>query len=102
MKTREYVKKYKLNEDDNFDHAKFIADFTIDFQVMLSNANIGKDYGRFRRLVNDVKKKWSNINNKTAGQLPEKLWGYFYGSTIMSCKDELFPHLARKKEDVIS
>ena len=69
MKTIEYVRKYKLNEDDHFNHTKFLKDFVNDFNSMLSEANINNDYVRFRRLVEDMKKKWDNINEKTVGNL---------------------------------
>ena len=89
MKTLEYVKKYRLNEDDSFDHNAFMQDFNSDFNLLLSNANINNDYVRFRRLVNDMKQKWDNINKKTVGQLPDSLWGYFYATTITQCRDSL-------------
>ena len=99
MKTKEYVKKYQLNVDDNFNHKDFMVDFTNDFNEMLSNAKIDGDYGKFKRLVDDIKKKWSNINNKTLGQLPEKLWSYFYASVIITHKDEMFPHLKKQRNE---
>ena len=100
MKTYHYVKKYRLDLDDKFNHKDFIADFKADFEVMLERAKIGSDYSRFKRLVEDVKKKWSNINNKTVGHLPESLWSYFYASTIVPCRDELFPRFAKVKKDL--
>tara|TARA_R110002126_G_scaffold280677_1_gene428197 strand:+ start:4008 stop:4310 length:303 start_codon:yes stop_codon:yes gene_type:complete len=97
MKTKDYVKKYELNKDDSFSRKDFIQDFTNDFNGMLEVAKIGKDYVRFKRLIEDSKKKWSNINNKTAGQLPKDLWIQFYSTVITSCEHDLFPHLTNKK-----
>mgnify|MGYP005993087579 CR=1 FL=1 len=97
MKTHHYVKKYRLDLDDKFNHKEFITDFKADFHDMLKKANINGDYSRFKRLVEDVKQKWMNINKKTVGQLPESLWDYFYASTIVECRDELFPQFAKKK-----
>lgn len=96
MKTIEYVRKYKLNEDDHFNHTKFLKDFVNDFNSMLSDANINNDYVRFRRLVDDMKKKWDNINKKTVGQLPEPLWRYFYATTITERRDALFPNKTKQ------
>lgn len=96
MKTRGYVKKYKLDEDDQFNHTDFINDFTEDFNTMFSDAKIGSDYGKFKKLMDDSRQKWGNINNKTVGHLPEKLWGYFYGSVIVAKKDELFPQFINR------
>jgi hypothetical protein len=98
MKTREYVKKYELDKDDVFSHEEFMKDLTYDFKVMLSSADIGNDYGRFKRLIDDTKKKWDNIDKKTVGQLPEKLWGYFYASVVIVARDSIFPHMAAKEE----
>jgi len=34
--------------------------------------------------------KWNAVNNKTMGQLPEKLWNYFYATVIVKLREELF------------
>jgi hypothetical protein len=90
MKTKDYVKKYKLDINEKFDHEEFIKDLTADF-ISLIDINKGKEQKKyFENSINDIRKKWSSINNKTSGQLPEKLWNYFYATVIVKLRDEYF------------
>jgi hypothetical protein len=99
MKPKEYVKKYKLDVDDNFDHNQFMEDFKFDFIALLE---VGKGMERskgFENTVRAVRMKWDSINNKTRGQLPEKLWGYFYATTVAKMREELFPEMAEHRRE---
>lgn len=99
MKTKEYVEKYKLNIDDQFDHNEFVIDLRNDFIILLE---VGKAYERwhgFQNAVNAIRSKWDGINNKTKGQLPESLWKYFYASVICEMRESLFPEQVRKQRE---
>jgi len=100
MKPIEYVKKYKLSESDNFNHNSFISDLTIDFGSLLEVGNATQNFKGYENAVRAIKMKWDGINNKTLGQLPDKLWGYFYATVIAKTKEELFSDIlnAQRKE----
>lgn len=98
MKTKEYVEKYKLNLNDKFNHSAFTADLTIDFISLLELGNAKENVKGFNNAVNAIKSKWDAINNKTVGQLPGKLWNYFYATVICKMRDEMFPEIKEKRE----
>lgn len=102
MKTKEYVTKYELDKDDKFNHQEFTADLTNEF---LSLLEVGKNkegeinIKGFENAVNCIRMKWNAINNKTVGQLPEKLWNYFYATVVAKMREEMFPEeMQRRKE----
>lgn len=95
MKTKQYVKKYELDKDDNFNHKDFIEDFTSDFIDLINESDASSSYGKFVRVINTMKEKWWNINKKTVGQLPDSLWKYFYAAVVIAKRDELFPERVR-------
>jgi len=74
MKTAEYVKKYNLDKGVNFSHNEFVIDL--------------KGYNN---AINAIRMKWDAVNNKTMGQLPEKLWNYFYATVIAKLRENIFP-----------
>lgn len=91
MKTKEYIKKYKLNQSDKFNHSEFVKDLSIDF---LSLLEIGKDQENlkgFENAVRAIRMKFDAINNKTSGIIPEKLWKYFFATVIVKFREKLFP-----------
>jgi len=100
MNTKEYVTKYKLNVADNkFDHSAFVSDFTNDFITLLEVGNSTKNFKGYENAVRAIRMKWDAINNKTVGNLPDKLWNYFYATVIAKTKEELFPEeIAKQKE----
>lgn len=91
MKTKEYVSKYNLSKGDKFNHTDFVSDLTIDFISLLEVGNATESLKGFENAVRAIRMKWDAINNKTLGQLPDKLWGYFYATTIAETKERLFP-----------
>ena len=95
MRTKDYVKKYKLDQGKEFKHNSFVEDLTQDFAERLSSAKSRcADFtiDIFNKTVSEMRDKWSAINNKTFGELPEKLWNYFYATVIMKEKEILFPN----------
>lgn len=91
MKPLDYQKKYNLLQGTNFSHNEFIADLTQDFLALLEVGNSFKNIKGFENAVRAIRMKWDGINKKTAGNLPEKLWNYFYASVIVKMREDLFP-----------
>jgi|GEM_PF-2441265 len=98
MKTKEYINKYKLNVNDTFNHNDFVMDLTIDFMSLLEVGKAQENIKGFENAVRAIRMKWDAVNNKTVGQLPKKLWNYFYATVIGKMKDELFPEIIAKRQ----
>lgn len=102
MKTKEYVEKYSLDKSPNIDHNSFAADLTNEFFSLLE---IGKNkegninLKGYENAINCIRRKWDAVNNKTVGQLPEKLWNYFYATVIVKMRDEMFPEQMKKRQE---
>ena len=101
MKPKEYVKKYKLDKQEQFSHNNFIADFTVDFmsiiEYLVSTNNF--NHNRFKTVIKEIRQKFDGISNKSKGKgLPESLWKYFYATVIVKVRDELFGDYLKKKE----
>ena len=103
MKPLDYQRKYNLTQGVNFSHNDFVADLTQDFLTLLEVGNSFKNLKGFENAVRAIRMKWDGINKKTAGNLPDKLWNYFYASVIAKMREELFPNemekLRREKEE---
>ena len=100
MKPLDYQKKYNLLNGTNFSHNEFIADLTQDFLVLLEIGNSFKNIKGFENAVRAIRMKWDGVDKKTAGQLPEKLWNYFYASVIVKMREELFPsEMERRRKE---
>jgi len=91
MKTAEYVKKYNLDKGVNFSHNEFVIDLTADFTALLEVGNSTKSFKGYNNAINAIRMKWDAVNNKTMGQLPEKLWNYFYATVIAKLRENIFP-----------
>lgn len=99
MKPLDYVKKYKLDVNDNFNHSEFVEDLKEDFTALLE---VGKGFERlkgFENAVGAIRMKWDGINNKTRGQLPDKLWNYFYATVIAKSREKLFPEQMKARAE---
>ena len=104
MNPKQYIKKYNLSEGDKFDHSEFISDFTIDILSLIewNKAKSGWEYSHFQMCVKQIRQKWDSINNKTLGELPEKLWGYFYATVIVSLRNEMFPEFDERMKEILN
>jgi hypothetical protein len=97
MKPLDYIKKYNLDKGVNFSHNEFISDLTMDFITLLEVGNARGNIKGYNNAVNAIRMKWDGIDKKTAGQLPEKLWKYFFASVIAKLREELFPEVMERQ-----
>jgi len=100
MKPKEYIKKYKLTETDQFNHSDFIIDLTADFMAVITYMAGHGDFNinKFKNVVKEIRQKWDSISNKTKGKgLPESLWKYFYATVIVKVRDEYFGEQLKKE-----
>lgn len=100
MKTQEYVKKFELNKSDKFNHSEFVADLANDFVALLELNKAQDNIKGFNNALNALRMKWDAINNKTVGQLPEKLWNYFFATVVVKLREELCPKDMEKKRQL--
>ena len=100
MKTQEYVKKFELNKSDKFNHTEFVADLANDFIVLLELNKAEDNIKGFDNALRALRMKWDAINNKTVGNLPEKLWGYFFATVVVKLREELCPKDMEKKRQL--
>ena len=100
MKPNEYIKKYNLKEPDfKFNHKEFVADLTIDFNAMVEyHRQSNWNYSKFQLCVKDVRQKFVSISAKSAHpHVNEKLWKYFYATSIGPMKDAMFGEQIKKE-----
>jgi hypothetical protein len=91
MSTLAYVKKYKLNENDKFNHGDFVNDFVAEFTRRVIDNNAVRNYYRFERTISEARAKYNAINNKTLGDIGDKLWNFIYAQFIAELRSYLFP-----------
>ena len=100
MKPLDYVKKYKLSETDVFSHKLFAIDFGNDFISRLEVYRTFSSYNlnKFFDLIDEMENRFSQIDKKTKGNLPEKLWYYMYDEIMIPNIDIEFPHIYEIKQ----
>ena len=91
MTTKEYVKKYRLNESDKFNHSNFCEDLANEFICLLEYNKATDNIKGFDNAVRCIRMKFDSISNKTLGILPETLWKYFFATVIVKLREELCP-----------
>jgi len=102
MTTNNYVKKYRLNESDQFNHSKFAVDFGNDFMSRLEVYKTFSSWNEsyFWKLYDETQNKWDQINKKTVGQLPHKLWNYMRREIFIPILEQEFPRIKEFKDKV--
>lgn len=102
MKVKEYIKKYKLSEENSFlDHEGFVTDLKADFQAMIEfHQKATWNHSKFMLCVKDIGSKFDSLANRTKHRhISKKLWGYFYATVIMKIKVEIFGKEPTTKEE---
>lgn len=102
MKTKEYVKKYKLDTQYGFNHSDFIIDLTADFMATLQFLATKNQlsYNRFLSVVKESKQKFDSISYraKAKTEVWKKLWNFFYASVVVHTRDARFSDYLKKKQ----
>lgn len=100
MTTKEYVKKYKLDLSDKFNHSDFCKDLASEFICLLEYNKANDNLKGFDNSVRCIRMKFDAISNKTLGIMPEKLWNYFFATVIVKLREELCPKDMQRKREV--
>lgn len=99
MTTQEYVKKYSLNVSDKFNHSDFVEDLASDLIALLEINKAKDNIKGFDNALRCVRMKFDAINNKTVGEIPEKLWKYFYATVVVKLRDEICPRESERRRE---
>lgn len=100
MTTKQYVKKYKLQEPvHHISFDQFLKDFIEEFDTRIrvtieSRAKVGLEFtfNIFQGLVKEMQTKFCAISAKRlGGPLPETLWNAFFAKGVVTRRAELFP-----------
>ena len=93
MKSKDYIKKYDLNNKDKFDHSSFVFDLTNDFNSTIEWYKSSGEYSesKFWQSVTELEDKYESIFTRCKASKPEKLWGYFRATIVKPTYFELFP-----------
>jgi len=91
MNVKDYVQKYHLDKKKHFSYKTFLNDLGKDFGVLLQSypkATLTEE--QFRSIVKELKQKFDSISNKAIYGIPDKIWNYFYATTIINKKNKIF------------
>jgi len=100
MTSKEYVQKYRLNVSDKFNHSEFCQDLASEFICLLEYNKANDNLKGFDNALRCIRMKFDSINNKTVGELPEKLWNYFFATVVSKLREELCPKdMQRRREE---
>ena len=102
MKTKEYVKKFKLDDArfaNQFNTNLFLEDFDQEFQEKITStietrkkAQLDFNYHIFQVLIGEMQTKFAAISaKKSGGPLRKELWSAFYAKSIIPARAKYFP-----------
>lgn len=105
MSPKQYQKKYKLDTEGfgRWKQDSFLFDLSNDFLSLLEyhlQIRSSFDIKSWEDVVDQIRKKWDSINNKTIGSIPDNLWNYFYATVIKPAKYGAFEGLADWEDTV--
>lgn len=111
MKTREYVKKFQLDDArfaNHFNTNLFLEDFGQEFEERITStietrkkAQLDFNYHIFQVLIGEMQTKFAAISaKKSGGPLRKELWSAFYAKSIIPARAKYFPeeHAAIEKK----
>lgn len=94
MKSKDYISKFKLDEDGKFNHSEFVEDLKVDFLALVKThklPNVDFTRSSFNVAVKDIRAKFDSIANN-AYERPDdvwgKLWNYFFAVVVCPTRDE--------------
>ena len=100
MTTKQYVKKFKLQEPGtHLSYDAFLKDFIEEFDSRIkvtietrAKADLEFTFDIFKGLVKEMQTKFCSISNKKiGGPLPETIWNAFYAQAVITRRAHYFP-----------
>lgn len=99
MKTKEYIQEFGLADGWRPDRQKdFLDQLLSEFIALLEYNNADDNIRGFSNAVKAVRVKWDAISNKVPYGLPDKVWSYWYATTVVRLRDELCPKAAELRK----
>ena len=111
MKTKEYIKKFQLDDArfaNHFNTNLFLEDFGQEFEERITStietrkkAQLDFNYHIFQVLIGEMQTKFAAISaKKSGGPLRKELWSAFYAKSIIPARAKYFPeeHAAIEKK----
>lgn len=94
------MKKYNLTRGWNkYKQNEFLTDMTSELLALLETYHAENNIKGFDNAVSVIKMKWDAINNKIPFGIPEKLWGYYFATTIAKIREQMCPEeMAKRRE----
>lgn len=95
MKSKQYISKFKLDEDTKFDHSVFIEDLKTDFLAIVEtrkNSGAEMNHPSFAVAIKDIRAKFNSIVSSSFERPEElwtKLWNYFFATVVCPTRDEV-------------
>lgn len=107
MKTQEYVKQFKLDQEHyNFNREKFMEAFGQEFKDRIEatitackKMQVQFTYEKFLHAIKEQQEKFWNISNKKVGEpFSEGLFSAFFALHVIPLRASLFPNIHAKIE----
>lgn len=107
MKTKEYIKQFKLDREHyNFNREKFMEAFGKEFRDRIEatitackKMQVLFTYEKFLHAIKEQQDKFWNISNKKAGEpFSEGLFSAFFALHAIPLRESLFPNIHAKLE----
>lgn len=107
MKTKEYVKQFKLDKEHyNFNREKFMDAFGQEFRDRIEatitackKMQVQFTYEKFRNALKEQHDKFQSISNKKVGEpFSEGLFSAFFALHVIPLRESLFPDIHAKLE----
>lgn len=108
MKTQEYVKQFKLDQEHyNFNREKFMEAFGQEFNDRIEatitackKMQVQFTYEKFLHAIKEQQDKFRNISNKKVGEpFSEGLFSAFFALHVIPLRASLFPNIHAKLEE---
>lgn len=101
MKPKDFIEKYNLDGGwKTFIQDEFLTDMTSELLALLETYHAEKNIKGFDNAVNVIRMKWDSISKKIPYGIPEKLWGYYFATTIAKIREQMFPkEMAKRREE---
>lgn len=102
MKSKEFISKYKFDEDsEKFDRNGFISDLEFEFASLLQTGKAKERLLGFENATRALRMKWDAISRKSKNGLPENLWKFFFDTHIAPTREALFPNeMNRRRKEM--